>query len=70
LRNNGTPQKPIRSPYQISGQELATLPSKLICFGEASLRQAIIGFLTHYHYERNRQGKVNELLFPSPVSPP
>jgi putative transposase len=40
--------------------------SQLILFGEASLRRTITEFLTHYHYERNRQGKANLLLFPAP----
>jgi putative transposase len=40
--------------------------SKLIIFGEASLRRAITEFLKHYHYERNHQGKANLLLFPAP----
>jgi putative transposase len=40
--------------------------SQLILFGEASLRRAIAQFLTHYHYERNHQGKANLLLFPAP----
>jgi len=43
--------------------------SKLILFGEPSLRRAITEFLKHYHHERNHQGKANRLLFPSPVSP-
>jgi putative transposase len=38
--------------------------SKLILFGEASLRRAITQFLAHYHHERNHQGKANLLLFP------
>ena len=44
--------------------------SKLILFGEPSLRRAITEFLKHYHHERNHQGKANRLLFSSPVSPP
>jgi putative transposase len=39
--------------------------SKLILFGEASLRRALADFLDHYHAERNHQGKGNTLLFPS-----
>ena len=30
--------------------------SKLILFGEASLRRALTAFLDHYHQERNHQG--------------
>jgi phage terminase large subunit GpA-like protein len=44
--------------------------SKLILFGEASLRRAITQFIDHYHLERPHQGKGNQLLFRSPVSPP
>jgi putative transposase len=41
--------------------------SKLILFGETSLRRALTEFLTHYHFERPHQGKGNHLLFPSPA---
>jgi putative transposase len=44
--------------------------SKLILFGEASLRRAVTQFIEHYHFERPHQGKGNQLLLPSPVSPP
>lgn len=43
--------------------------SKLILFGEASLRRAVTQFIQHYHEERNHQGKGNQLLFPASVSP-
>jgi putative transposase len=39
--------------------------SKLILFGEASLRRALVEFVEHFHAERNHQGKGNALLFPS-----
>ena len=39
--------------------------SKLILFGEASLRRALREYLVHYHVERNHQGKDNVLLFPT-----
>jgi len=39
--------------------------SKLILFGEASLRRALREYLTHFHQERNHQGKGNVLLFPT-----
>jgi len=38
--------------------------SKLILFGEASLRRALNEYIEHYHSERNHQGKGNLLLFP------
>ena len=44
--------------------------SKLILFGEVSLRRTLTEFLKHYHQERNHQGKENILLFPGPASPP
>src|SRR5262249_34970677 len=39
--------------------------SKLILFGEVSLRHSLSEFIEHYHAERNHQGKANALLFPS-----
>ena len=44
--------------------------SKLILFGEASLRRAVTQFIEHYHLERPHQGKGNQLLFPAPAPPP
>jgi hypothetical protein len=41
--------------------------SRLILFGEASLRHALTQYVDHFHHERNHQGKGNVLLFP-PVS--
>jgi hypothetical protein len=38
--------------------------SKLILFGEASLRHVLSEYLVHFHRERNHQGKGNVLLFP------
>ena len=38
--------------------------SKLILFGEGSLRRALREFEAHYHGERNHQGKGNIVLFP------
>jgi transposase InsO family protein len=38
--------------------------SKLILFGERSLRRALSEYVEHYHAERNHQGKSNVLLFP------
>jgi transposase InsO family protein len=43
--------------------------SKLILFGEASLRRALSEYLVHFHRERNHQGKGNVLLFPSRHEP-
>jgi len=40
--------------------------SKLILFGEGSLRRAANEFIQHYHLERPHQGKGNKLLFPAP----
>ncbi len=39
--------------------------SRLILFGESSLRRAVTAFAEHYHRERNHQGKENVLLFPA-----
>jgi len=43
--------------------------SKLILFGEVSLRRALNEYIEHHHFERNHQGKGNLLLFPSPGVP-
>ena len=39
--------------------------SKLILFGEASLKRALAEFVEHFHTERPHQGKGNVLLFPT-----
>jgi hypothetical protein len=39
--------------------------SRLILFGESSLRRAVTAFAEHYHRERNHQGRGNVLLFPA-----
>lgn len=38
--------------------------SKMILFGERSLRWALSEFVDHFHAERNHQGKGHFLLFP------
>jgi len=38
--------------------------SKLILFGERSLRRTLSEYVSHFHAERNHQGKGNVLLFP------
>ena len=43
--------------------------SKLILFGEASLRRALREYLVHHHAERNHKGKANVLLFPTVKDP-
>jgi hypothetical protein len=40
--------------------------SKLIFFGEESLRRALKEFVEHYHEERNHQGIGNVIPFPNP----
>jgi hypothetical protein len=37
--------------------------SKVVLFGERSLRRALSEYVKHYHAERNHQGKGNVLLF-------
>jgi putative transposase len=39
--------------------------SRLLLFGEASLRHALTQYGEHFHSERNHQGKGNVLLFPT-----
>jgi hypothetical protein len=38
--------------------------SQLILFGEVSLRHALSTYVSHFHTERNHQGKGNIVLFP------
>jgi transposase InsO family protein len=38
--------------------------SRLMLFGEASLRHALTQYVDHFHHERNHQGKGNVLRFP------
>jgi hypothetical protein len=38
--------------------------SKLILFGEGALRKVLNEYATHYHQERNHQGKGKGLLIP------
>ena len=40
--------------------------SRVILFGERSLRHALSAFEAHYHTERPHQGKGNVILFPVP----
>lgn len=43
--------------------------SRLIFFGESSLRRAVTAYLEHYHVERNHQGLGNQLIEPSSEPP-
>jgi transposase InsO family protein len=38
-----------------------------ILFGKGSLRHCLANYLSHYHTERNHQGKGNGILFPAPA---
>ena len=40
--------------------------SRVILFGERSLRHTLTEYMTHYHTERSHQGKDNVVLFPGP----
>ena len=40
--------------------------SKVILFGETSLREVLSNYVLHFHGERNHQGKGNVILFPRP----
>src|SRR5882757_3889094 len=44
--------------------------SRMIFFGEASLRHAIGHFMAHFPTERNHQGLANQLLRPAPIIVP
>ena len=41
-----------------------TYLSRLIFFGEKSLRRAVAAYLEHYHTERNHQGLENRVIAP------
>ena len=41
--------------------------SKFLLFGERSLRHALSHYVSHFHTERNHQGKDNVILFPAPA---
>ena len=41
--------------------------SKLILFGETSLRYVLSNYVEYHHCERNHQGKGNVVLFPKPA---
>jgi transposase InsO family protein len=43
--------------------------TRLILFGEGSVRRAVREFVAHYHLERNHQGLGNVLLLPQRVQP-
>ena len=43
---------------------MARILSKVILFGERSLRRALSHYVEHFHTERNHQGEGNVLLFP------
>jgi putative transposase len=45
----------------------AEVLSKMISFGEGSLRHCLQVYVSHYHTERNHQGKDNVILFPVPA---
>ena len=42
--------------------------SRVILFGEPSLRHALKEYMAHYHAERPHQGKGNVMLLPAPRS--
>ena len=44
--------------------------SKMILFGEQSLRHVLAEYVAHYHKERPHQGKGNLILFPSAKTEP
>ena len=57
---------PARSPYAerwVRSVKEECL-SKLVLFGERSLRRALSEYVEHFQAERNHQGKGNVLLFP------
>ena len=58
------PRSPNLNAYaeRFVGSIKAECLTRLIFFGEASLRRALKEYTAHYHYERNHQGVQNQLL--------
>ena len=73
IDNSGVKRVPLppRSPWLNSFAERRVQSvktealSRLILFGERSLRHVLLEYLAHYHTERPHQGKGNVILFPS-----
>ena len=42
--------------------------SRMILFGERSLRHVLSEYIAHHHSERPHQGKGNVILFPAPAA--
>ena len=60
--SNQVTSKPYPCPHGLRSVKDECL-SKIIPFGERSLRRAMKDYVAHYHTERNHQGKNNVLLF-------
>jgi hypothetical protein len=62
-----SPRSPNLTPHieRFMGSIKQECLSRLIFFGEHSLRHAIREYLVHYHGERNHQGLANQILLPS-----
>jgi transposase InsO family protein len=73
LDNSGVKRVPLppRSPWLNSFAERwvqsvkTEALSRMILFGERSLRHVLSEYMAHYHMERPHQGKGNVILFPS-----
>ena len=63
-QRNGALAGSVFWPYAVKEECL----SKVILFGERSLRRALSEYVDHFHAERNHQGKGNALLFPRATS--
>ena len=60
----------LRNEYLVTKNRIRSvkdeLLSKMILFGESSLRHCLENYVNHFHAERNHQGKSNVILFPAP----
>ncbi len=60
----------LRNEYRVTKNRIRSvkteLLSKMILFGESSLRHCLENYVNHFHAERNHQGKGNVILFPAP----
>ena len=60
----------LRIEYRVTENRIRSvkteLLSKMILFGDSSLRHCLENYVNHFHAERNHQGKGNVILFPAP----
>ncbi len=70
LSGSGDQELLLRNEYLVMENWIRSvkdeLLSKMILFGEDSLRHCLENYVNHFHAERNHQGKGNVILFSAP----